>query len=65
MSYVSKATWGYKDGEDAHRSVKKALQEIGVYVYDSPACEGSDAFGLIFSNGPLSDKEIEDIDDIE
>lgn len=63
MNKVSKATWDYKNGEDAHKEVKRALKEIGVHVYDSPNCAYSDSFGLIFSKEPLSEEAIEEIDD--
>lgn len=57
-----KATWDYKNGEEAHKEIIRALNEIGICVYPSPNCEGSDSFGIVISTEPLTSKEIEEID---
>jgi len=63
MSKAAKASWDYKNGDEAHKEIIQALREIGAFVYNSPSCEGTDALGVIVSTGPLNDEEIEEIDE--
>lgn len=62
---VSKATWGYKSGQQARESIIEALSEVGICAYPAPSCEGSDAYGIIISTVPLIEEEIEEIDEEE
>lgn len=65
MSKIAKATWDYKNGEGAQKAILEALNQIGVFAYKAPSCEGSDAFGVIVSKEPLSDAVIEIVDEAE
>lgn len=51
-------TWDWKDQPDL-----KQLEAIGVYVYDDPACEGSDCMGYIFSTKKMTKEEVKKYSD--
>lgn len=58
---ISRATWDWKENDDEIlRSLERALEPFGIYVQESFACHGSDAFGFIFSDQELSDEEVEE-----
>ena len=57
--YVS---WDYKRGDEAFDEIKKELPKLGLFVYPSPGCEGSDAFGFVISKVELTDEQVEEID---
>lgn len=40
-------------------SLRKALEQFGVHVYDNPACEGSDSYGFVFSGAPMTKGDLE------
>ena len=39
-------------------SLKNTLEKFGVYIYEDPITRGMDCYGVIFSNKPLTEKEI-------
>lgn len=53
--------WDWKESPDLDKLAK--LKDLGVFVYEDPALEGSDSFGFIFSNKELTKKEVKDISD--
>ncbi len=38
--------------------LKRELRKFGVFVYDSPGCEGTDSYGFVFSNKKLTKEEL-------
>lgn len=38
--------------------LRRTLRKFGVFVYDSPGCEGTDSYGFVFSNKKLTRKEL-------
>jgi hypothetical protein len=56
-------SWDWKDCPSAP-DLQDALKEFGIVVTVHPACEeGSDTFGVIFSNRPLTEEELEEARD--
>jgi len=58
---VVNVNWDWKDANEAYHSIKKMLPQLGLYVYDDPACKGQDHYGLLISKEPLSKAEIKNI----
>lgn len=56
MSKISSVYYDWKENPIAE--IKSALKELDIYVYESPAMEGSDMYGLIFSKTKLTKAEI-------
>lgn len=44
--------------EDSSDEWTTVLKDFGLYVYGSPMCEGSDQYGYIVSNEPLTKAQI-------
>ncbi len=57
------AIWDWK--EEPYYDLKKILRKFGVYMYDLPACEGTDAYGFLFANKKLTKKQVKEIDNEE
>lgn len=51
--------WDWKSSPSLE-DLRKALAPLGVTVTEHPACEGSDTFGYIFSNRPLTKEELDE-----
>lgn len=52
-------SWDWKESPQLEE-LQELLQPFGVFVTDHPACEGSDSYGYIFSNRPLTKKELKE-----
>lgn len=52
-------TWDWKDSPDADE-LAELLAPFGVTVTAHPACEGSDSYGFIFSDRPLTKAELKE-----
>ena len=52
---VAAASWDWKDGEGAAKSIKAALKQLGLFVYQAPSYEGIDGYGIIISKIPLTE----------
>jgi hypothetical protein len=50
-------SWDWKSSPDFDE-LNQALWPFGIYVYPDPAFEGQDSYGYIFSDRPLSEKEL-------
>jgi hypothetical protein len=57
---ITRAGWDWKgDNDDIFDSLSKALEPLGITVFQSESYRGSDAFGFVFSNSDeLSEEEI-------
>lgn len=64
MKYFALFDWKETIG-DAMAELKPVLKKMGVYVYEAESQEGSDNFGFIFSQKPLSKKELQEFEDQE
>ena len=53
----------YKDMVGLIEEIEEQLENFGLFVYDDPAMEGSDMYGLIISNQKLSEKKLQDLSD--
>lgn len=56
---ASDMVWDWKESPTVE-DLQAALEPFGIVVTDHPACEGSDAYGVIFSNRPLTKKELKE-----
>lgn len=63
MPYT-KTSWDWKAGPSL-ADLRAALEPLGVFVYEDPSLEGSDSYGYIFSNSPLTDEMLNVIGDEE
>ena len=45
--------------EDAREELKSVLSQFGLSVIDNPMTEGSDAIGVLISNRPLTEDELD------
>lgn len=54
-STVVSFDWKVTPGSD---DLTKALAPFGVFVYDDPSCEGTDSYGFVFSDRPLTDTDL-------
>lgn len=62
MSIIRTLSFDWKSsGEETAEELKPILKEFGVYVYDDPRYDGTDEVGLVFSDKPLTKKEINGI----
>jgi hypothetical protein len=50
--------WDWKRGP-SKENLEKALKPFGLHLYSDPLFEGSDGFGFIISNAPLTPEELE------
>jgi hypothetical protein len=57
---ITRAGWDWKaDNDDIFNSLTKALEHLGITVFQSESYSGSDGFGFVFSNSDeLSEEEI-------
>lgn len=57
---LAKISWDWKSGPDL-KALRKALTPLGVQVYEDPTFEGSDSFGYLFSDKPLTSEEVANV----
>lgn len=55
---ITKIGWDWKSNPSLEE-LSEALEPFGIFVYENPQCEGTDAFGYIFSDVELDDDELE------
>ena len=46
--------YDWKDTAEAGEEFRRALRAFGLHVYRAPSCEGSDTYGFIVSNKPMT-----------
>jgi hypothetical protein len=56
--------WDWKSSPDVSE-LQQALRPFGIVVTADPRCEGSDQYGYLFSNRPLTREELSDVLDEE
>ena len=55
--------WDWK--EKPYEELEEILEELGVFMYNTPSQDGSDQYGFIFSDKPLTEEDVERIDNEE
>lgn len=60
MKKVVEVGWDWKHLVTAE-DLRDSLAQLGVFVYDNPMYEGSDAVGLLFSDYELTQEELDNI----
>lgn len=60
MKKFTEISWDYKS-EPTFEELESSLAPFGIYVYEDPLFEGTDTYGYILSNEPLSKGELKDI----
>ena len=62
---ITEVSADYKDIDGLSNEFSNAINLIGGYCYEDPALEGSDTYGFIVSNKPLTEEEINNYYNIE
>lgn len=57
---LTRASWDWKQPPDLSK-LRQALEPLGIYVYEDPFWDGSDAFGFIFSQIALDQDDVDRI----
>jgi hypothetical protein len=57
---TTRISWDWKGGP-SQEDLQIALKPFGVLVTENPGLDGSDSYGYIFSNRPLTPKEVREI----
>jgi len=55
--------WDWRRRGPSQEELERALNPLGVLVYPNPNSEGSDYYGYILSNEPLSPEELQALAD--
>lgn len=58
---VNLVCWDWKESPE----LVSMLKPFGIHVYEDPSCEGSDTYGYILSNEPLTKEELKKISGVE
>lgn len=57
MKTIRKISFSWKK-QISFLELSKNLKDFGIHVYEDPAYEGNDSFGLIFTNEPMTKEEL-------